>query len=175
MHRQDHLEKHEHAEERNLAARLEHVGWIQDGDDDPGKSQGIDEVHSPLHEDAEAEGADHDSRADHRRAGAGEHAVANGEDHQDDRDLQARIFKLLGLTEDYARDRFGFLLDAFEYGAPPHGGIALGIDRLAMLILGLENIRDVITCPKTQSTVDLMMGAPGIAVLLAPRSISANG
>jgi aspartyl-tRNA synthetase len=77
------------------------------------------------------------------------------------RDLQSRIFKLLGLTEDYARDRFGFLLDAFEYGAPPHGGIALGIDRLAMLILGLENIRDVITFPKTQSTVDLMMGAPG--------------
>jgi aspartyl-tRNA synthetase len=77
------------------------------------------------------------------------------------RALQQRIFKLLGLTEDYARDRFGFLLDAFEYGAPPHGGIALGIDRLAMLILGLDNIRDVITFPKTQSTVDLMMGAPG--------------
>jgi aspartyl-tRNA synthetase len=77
------------------------------------------------------------------------------------RALQQRIFKLLGLTEDYARDRFGFLLDAFEYGAPPHGGIALGIDRLAMLILGLDNIRDVITFPKTQSTVDLMTGAPG--------------
>ncbi len=76
-------------------------------------------------------------------------------------DIQQRIFKLLGLSEDYARDRFGFLLDAFEYGAPPHGGIALGIDRLAMLILGLDNIRDVITFPKTQSTVDLMMGAPG--------------
>jgi aspartyl-tRNA synthetase len=77
------------------------------------------------------------------------------------RDLQQRIFKLLGLTEDYARDRFGFLLDAFEYGAPPHGGIALGIDRLAMLILGLDNIRDVITFPKTQGTQDLMTGAPG--------------
>ncbi len=77
------------------------------------------------------------------------------------RELQQRIFKLLGLTEDYARDRFGFLLDAFEFGAPPHGGIALGIDRLAMLILGLDNIRDVITFPKTQSTVDLMTGAPG--------------
>jgi aspartyl-tRNA synthetase len=77
------------------------------------------------------------------------------------RDLQQRIFKLLGLSEDYARDRFGFLLDAFEYGAPPHGGIALGIDRLAMMVLGLDNIRDAITFPKTQSTVDLMMGAPG--------------
>jgi aspartyl-tRNA synthetase len=77
------------------------------------------------------------------------------------RDLQQRIFRLLGLTDDYIRDRFGFMLDAFEYGAPPHGGIALGIDRMAMLILGLDNIRDVITFPKTQSTVDLMTGAPG--------------
>jgi aspartyl-tRNA synthetase len=76
------------------------------------------------------------------------------------RDIQQRIFKLLGLSEEYIRDRFGFLLDAFEYGAPPHGGIALGIDRLAMLVLGLDNIRDVITFPKTQSTVDLMTGAP---------------
>jgi aspartyl-tRNA synthetase len=77
------------------------------------------------------------------------------------RDLQQRIFKLLGLSEEYARDRFGFLLEAFEFGAPPHGGIALGIDRLAMLLLGLDNIRDVITFPKTQSTVCLMTGAPG--------------
>ncbi len=77
------------------------------------------------------------------------------------RDVQQRIFRLLGLSDDYIRDRFGFLLDAFEYGAPPHGGIALGVDRLAMLVLGLENIRDVITFPKTQSTVDLMTGAPG--------------
>jgi len=77
------------------------------------------------------------------------------------RDLQQRIFKLLGLSEEYARDRFGFLLDAFEYGAPPHGGIALGLDRLTMLLLGLDNIRDVITFPKTQSTLCLMTGAPG--------------
>ncbi len=77
------------------------------------------------------------------------------------KDLQQRIFKMLGLTDEYLRDRFGFLLEAFEYGAPPHGGIALGVDRIAMLILGLDNIRDVITFPKTQRTVDLMMGAPG--------------
>ena len=83
------------------------------------------------------------------------------------RDLQQRIFKLLGLSEDYARDRFGFLLDAFEYGAPPHGGIALGIDRLAMLILGLDNIRDVITFPKTQGTQDLMTGADTIRDVMA--------
>jgi aspartyl-tRNA synthetase len=77
------------------------------------------------------------------------------------KDIQQRIFKLLGLTDEYLRDRFGFLLEAFEFGAPPHGGIALGIDRIAMLVLGLDNIRDVITFPKTQRTVDLMMGAPG--------------
>ena len=77
------------------------------------------------------------------------------------RDIQHRIFKLLGLTEEYLKDRFGFLLSAFEYGAPPHGGIALGIDRMAMLALGLDNIRDVLTFPKTQKTVDLMTGAPG--------------
>ncbi|HKS17222.1 MAG TPA: aspartate--tRNA ligase [Planctomycetota bacterium] len=77
------------------------------------------------------------------------------------RDVQHRIFKLLGLTEDYLKDRFGFLLSAFEFGAPPHGGIALGLDRMAMLALGLDNIRDVLTFPKTQKTVDLMTGAPG--------------
>ncbi len=77
------------------------------------------------------------------------------------RDIQHRIFKLLGLSEEYLKDRFGFLLSAFEFGAPPHGGIALGIDRMAMLALGLDNIRDVLTFPKTQKTVDLMTGAPG--------------
>ena len=77
------------------------------------------------------------------------------------RDVQHRIFKLLGLSEDYLKDRFGFLLSAFEFGAPPHGGIALGLDRMAMLALGLDNIRDVLTFPKTQKTVDLMTGAPG--------------
>ncbi|MBI4566605.1 MAG: aspartate--tRNA ligase [Planctomycetes bacterium] len=76
-------------------------------------------------------------------------------------DVQHRIFRLLGLSEEYLKDRFGFLLQAFEYGAPPHGGIALGIDRMAMLALGLENIRDVLTFPKTQRAVDLMTGAPG--------------
>jgi aspartyl-tRNA synthetase len=77
------------------------------------------------------------------------------------RDIQHRIFRLLGLSEEYLKDRFGFFLQAFEFGAPPHGGIALGLDRMAMLALGLDNIRDVLTFPKTQKTVDLMTGAPG--------------
>ncbi len=75
--------------------------------------------------------------------------------------LQQRVFHLLGIHEDAAKERFGFLLDALKYGAPPHGGIALGIDRWVMLFAGLDNIRDCIAFPKTQRAADLMTGAPG--------------
>ena len=78
-----------------------------------------------------------------------------------DQPLQAQVFDLLGLTPEMAKDRFGFLLDALQYGAPPHGGIALGIDRWVMLVAGLDNIRDCIAFPKTQRVSDLMTGAPG--------------
>ena len=74
---------------------------------------------------------------------------------------QRKVFDLLGLDAETAMERFGFLLEALKYGAPPHGGIALGIDRWVMLFAGLDNIRDCIAFPKTQRATDLMTGAPG--------------
>jgi aspartyl-tRNA synthetase len=77
-----------------------------------------------------------------------------------ERSLQEKVFEILGHSPESIRERFGHLLDAFEYGVPPHGGIAPGIDRIVMMLAGTENIRDVIAFPKTQSHQDLMLGAP---------------
>ena len=79
-----------------------------------------------------------------------------------DTNIQSKVFGLLGLDAETARDRFGFLLDALKYGAPPHGGIALGIDRVVMLFAGLDNIRDCVAFPKTQRATDMMTEAPSV-------------
>jgi aspartyl-tRNA synthetase len=75
-------------------------------------------------------------------------------------DVQARVFRALGLTDEQARQRFGFFLDALTYGTPPHGGIALGIDRIAMLLAGEKSLREVIAFPKTAKAQDLMADSP---------------
>ncbi len=88
--------------------------------------------------------------------------LASGSIRITDPALQKRIFSLLGLTDEQAYEKFGFLLDAFKYGAPPHGGIGLGLDRLCMQMLGLDNLRDVVAYPKVQNASEPMTDCPSI-------------
>jgi aspartyl-tRNA synthetase len=75
-------------------------------------------------------------------------------------DIQSKIFRALGMTAEQARQRFGFFLDALAYGTPPPGGIALGLDRIVMILAGADSLREVIPFPKTARAVDLMVDAP---------------
>ena len=88
--------------------------------------------------------------------------IAGGSIRIHNSDLQAKMFKALNITDEEAQSKFGFLMQAFKYGAPPHGGIAFGFDRMVMIFAGIESIRDTIAFPKTASAISLMDESPSL-------------
>ena len=118
---------------------------------------------APLDEDLESLGSDPGkARAKAYDLVINGYEAGGGTIRIHDSEIQSQVFGLLGLSEKDASERFGFLLDALKYGAPPHGGIALGIDRVVMLFGKLDNIRDCIAFPKTQKAYDMMTEAPNV-------------
>ncbi len=131
-------------------------------EDDEGKlTYGHHPFTSPMEEDlAFIDERPYDVRAHAYDIVCNGYELGGGSIRIHERALQEKVFEILGHSQESIRERFGHLLDAFEYGVPPHGGIAPGIDRIVMMLAGTENIRDVIAFPKTQSHQDLMLGAP---------------
>jgi aspartyl-tRNA synthetase len=131
-------------------------------EDDEGKlTYGHHPFTSPMEEDlAFIDERPYDVRAHAYDIVCNGYELGGGSIRIHNRALQERVFEILGHSRESITERFGHLLDAFEYGVPPHGGIAPGIDRIVMMLAGTDNIRDVIAFPKTQSHQDLMLGAP---------------
>ena len=126
-----------------------------------------DKNHGKFYEHLEAEGVEfHNVKFEDFPFGKSYDLVLNGNElgsgsvriHRPE--LQERVMAVVGLTREQAYEKFGFLLDAFRFGAPPHGGIAIGLDRVVMLVVGADSLRDTIAFPKTASATSLMDGAP---------------
>jgi len=138
-----------------------HPMYLFDEDDEGNLTYGHHPFTRPMEEDlAFLDERPYDVRAHAYDIVCNGYELASGSLRIHDRALQERVFQILGLAREDIQARFGHLLEAFEYGVPPHGGIAPGLDRIVMLLTGTDNIRDVIAFPKTQSVVDLMMDAP---------------
>jgi len=122
-------------------------------EDMPKLEAGVESLHDPQSELSAVRALAYDVVLNGTELGSGSIRI-----HR--QDVQSRIFRALGMTEEEARARFGFFLEALEYGTPPHGGIALGLDRIVMILAGAESLREVIPFPKTARAVDLMVDAP---------------
>lgn len=122
-------------------------------EDMPKLEAGVESLHDPQSELSAVRALAYDVVLNGTELGSGSIRI-----HR--QDVQRRIFRTLGMTEEEARARFGFFLEALEYGTPPHGGIALGLDRIVMILAGAESLREVIPFPKTARAVDLMVDAP---------------
>ena len=153
-----------------------HLSWIvefpmfaktaDDGSDGAVEGSRWTAMHHPFTSPRKQDMTDLESHPESARAVAYDlvmngNEVGGGTIRIHDQDLQRRVFELIGMDAEMAQDRFGFLLEALRHGAPPHGGIALGLDRLVMIFSGAKNIRDCIAFPKTQRATDVMTGAPG--------------
>jgi len=122
-------------------------------EDMPKLEAGVESLHDPLSPLSAVRALAYDVVLNGTELGSGSIRI-----HR--QDVQSRIFRALGMTEEEAKARFGFFLEALEYGTPPHGGIALGLDRIVMILAGAESLREVIPFPKTARAVDLMVDAP---------------